>query len=437
SEGEWSAVALLAEHGDTGEPGADQLFHSSSSSNVTIPVDNDGNVLTGGYGGSGNSFALFSGSYEYIPVDSDNPMDLNAGDFLVFVYGSDGIVSGGRAIDGNTIIFSDASGMTANAAWIDWGVVCKRADTNQIQAFTLRQTFSKVYAGGDGIGEDGVRGSQHFYGQSSAAQWSDALAVAIVVAGSTDGVLRNRDTVHLYKEGDWATTKYYDQSGAWIEVAQVINGTLIVQGTIGAHAIDTDMVWTQALNVGSGTFQVDGSGNCTAKSLTLTGHTTLLDITGSGTYSLDNFCIGDSGDRPLGTLADNAFDKHNIAIGNGVMSSMQHGQQNIGIGYHAMASVVSEAIPQIHGNAFSNIAIGFKSFGGEDNNGDIQEPKDNVVIGTQAMSNAEGGYEALSYNIAIGTCALQHLGIQDTGDTINHNTAVGFHAGQQLVEGHS
>lgn len=82
-------------------------------------------------------------------------------------------------------------------------------------------------------GAAGVRGSKSFYATTTGTSWSNTEADAAITAASLTKVLL--DTVTLSKaSAGYSETRYWDGSN-WTVVAQVIDGNLIVHGTIGTN----------------------------------------------------------------------------------------------------------------------------------------------------------------------------------------------------------
>ena len=91
-------------------------------------------------------------------------------------------------------------------------------------------------------GETGVKGAKHYYIAGSV--WSDTAASNYILYSQSDELVR-WDIVTISSSGDkFSKTKYWD-GNSWEDVAEVIDGNLIVQGTVRADAIDVDDVFTK------------------------------------------------------------------------------------------------------------------------------------------------------------------------------------------------
>lgn len=84
-------------------------------------------------------------------------------------------------------------------------------------------------------GASGNRGSLTLY--ASGGSWSDATANAAVVAATGSGARAIGDTVTISNGSSFAATKYWSGS-AWVDPGVVINGNLLVNGTLSALMFD-------------------------------------------------------------------------------------------------------------------------------------------------------------------------------------------------------
>ena len=98
-------------------------------------------------------------------------------------------------------------------------------------------------------GTNGERGSKAFY--ATGGTWSDATAnSAITTAGLTKVLL---DQVTISNGSSFAETRFWDGS-AWATITAVINGNLLVNGTVAADKIAAGNI-TVAVNVSSGSIK--------------------------------------------------------------------------------------------------------------------------------------------------------------------------------------
>lgn len=106
-------------------------------------------------------------------------------------------------------------------------------------------------------GTSGERGSRTFYSEwcGQGGSWSDAEAEA---TANEDGGPVLRDVVTLFCDTEeWSTTKFFNGTGDgtnaadWTEVTQVIDGNLLVSGTITADALAADVIDASFISAGS------------------------------------------------------------------------------------------------------------------------------------------------------------------------------------------
>jgi hypothetical protein len=102
----------------------------------------------------------------------------------------------------------------------------------------------------------GVKGAKHYYIDGTV--WSDSTATTFVTVTEGD-VLVKWDVVTISNNtSKFSETKYYDAlaSPVWQPVAEVIDGNLIVFGSVKADSIDINDLFTKKITVGT-----VGSGN--------------------------------------------------------------------------------------------------------------------------------------------------------------------------------
>jgi hypothetical protein len=116
-----------------------------------------------------------------------------------------------------------------------------------------------------------------------------------------------------------------------------------------------------------------------------------------------NICIGGYNMEPATTASQNVF------IGNAAGDYLITGSNNVGIGYSALSScTVGSDNMAIGGNALINLSDG----------------TNNTAIGNYTLGTYSG-----SWNLALGTYALNYLGSSSDG---SHNVAIGGNALSQL-----
>lgn len=108
-------------------------------------------------------------------------------------------------------------------------------------------------------GAQGQRGSIEASRSIGGASWSDSEAYAAISdAGYGGAVILDRVT--LYNPGaGFVQSRYFNGSG-WLTWAALVNGNLLVTGSVGAHALNVSQLSAITANVGFMTGRVGGAG---------------------------------------------------------------------------------------------------------------------------------------------------------------------------------
>ena len=228
--GEWAAAARLAADGVT-----------------TYTWVKYGNTAAGGgFSDSPVGMSYIGLAYnKATALESDNPVDYA----WSLIKGADGTngsngVNGAPGVDGQTtytwIKYADnvdGTGLydTPRASTLYLGLAVNKpgavASTNKAD-----YTWSK-FCGDQGVaGPSGQRGTVTVTAPGYSA-WSDASAV-YELGHAGYGAPINRDVVTLY-DATHAVTKFF-VDGAWLEAGMVLNGNLLVPGTVAAQALAVD-----------------------------------------------------------------------------------------------------------------------------------------------------------------------------------------------------
>lgn len=228
-----------------------------SNSTHTFTANSAGTVAT--YSGSGTQIRVYEGTTEltYDGVGTAN------GTWKVTTSAS-GITTGSLTDSGTYLTVGDHSAMTGDTASITYTVSGKDRLGNSF-SFPVTQTFAKGKAGTTGA--DGERGSLTGYGSGSS--WSDTTArntiwTLLGNAGSapSNAHLRIGDTVTISNGTSFAATKYWSGTG-WLDPGVVIDGNLLVNGTVSATKITAGQA---DITAGAGRIYL-GEGPYTAKDL--------------------------------------------------------------------------------------------------------------------------------------------------------------------------
>lgn len=166
-----------------------------------------------------------------------------------------------------------ASTVTVSALSADVGYVDITATRSGFSSITKRFTISKAKTGATGAtGSAGTRGSKQFY--ASGTSWSDSTADAAITSAGLTKVLLDQVTI---SGGSFSQTKYWDGS-VWQTITQVIDGNLLVNGSIGATKIAVSSLSALTANLGTVT-----AGSITASaSISVGSSTAAVSISSSG-----------------------------------------------------------------------------------------------------------------------------------------------------------
>lgn len=115
--------------------------------------------------------------------------------------------------------------------------------------YTANSTIVKVKDGTAGTpgtnGTDGRRGSVDLYVLGSV--WSDTIANDAILLNTGSSTKYAGDKVTIYNNTGFAQTKYWDGISAWV-TGQIINGNVLVQGTVTSNAIGTNILNAVGVN---------------------------------------------------------------------------------------------------------------------------------------------------------------------------------------------
>src|SRR6201993_586466 len=279
SSGEWSSPALLAQDGS---PGAG-TFTYITNANVTA----NGAIVTKTSGG--NTYNGQAYSAQFYTGGAQMTMAVSGTDNIVAGLNSDPTSSGGSGYAGidyavtvgshqmqiyesgvykgnfGTVADGDILGIrydNANVTYTLNGVLVKTTSATAGLKLALDTSFGVLNAstnftfsaagaaganGAAGVnGANGARGSQTFYVtlSGSSSTWSDSLATS--AASSNGGPIINDPVVESNSSVGFAQTRFWNGT-SWVVVTQVLNGNLLVSGTVGAGALSANSVNTNNL----------------------------------------------------------------------------------------------------------------------------------------------------------------------------------------------
>lgn len=216
-------------------------FLTNESHNV--PADKDGVVTD--WVGAGGTFKVYSGTTD-VTGSCSFSIATNTSNLTANIGANTGVFSVTGA--GSWASSSNTTTLTLRAAYVH--PVTGSASYDKV--FTLSKSKAGVNGanGANGAnGTDGTRGSLTLYASGTA--WSDATANSKIlgVTGSSTKVIG--DTVTISNGTSFAATKYWSGT-AWVSPGVVIDGNLLVSGTVSAASLATNQaVITDTLQIGA------------------------------------------------------------------------------------------------------------------------------------------------------------------------------------------
>jgi hypothetical protein len=141
---------------------------------------------------------------------------------------------------------SDGVGSVINGPDISINTFSSQNDTGSVTITATRAgypTLTKVFsiskakgASGSGTSVEGPRGSMTFY-VPNRTSWSDSVAASAAAYGAGPKL---NDTVLQYS-ASFSQTRFWN-GAAWVILNQVIDGNLLVRGTVGADALSANAI---------------------------------------------------------------------------------------------------------------------------------------------------------------------------------------------------
>lgn len=196
--------------------GADAVTGLLTNESFTLPADYLGNVLS--YSGCSGQFKVYKGTTDITTACTFS------------------VISGGNP-DGLTVAIT-GSGTTAG----QYAVTAGYPTAKDVTTVTFRATYGSLTI--DKVmsitkskaGALGQRGSRTFYVATAGTSWSDATATT---AASADAGPIVNDIVCMYNNAaSFSVSKFWSGS-AWVVINAVVDGNLLVNGTVGAQKINT------------------------------------------------------------------------------------------------------------------------------------------------------------------------------------------------------
>lgn len=303
----------------SGEPALTQRFSVTRSKNaadgLSIVVSNESHVVASNssgvvssYTGSGTTIRVLEGAVELNAASSNSAN----GSFTIgtpVVSPSGKITVGGRSYSSKTATVANHSAMAADtdSVTITYPINIRRSNGTTV-SLSKTQTITKSKQGG--TGDTGGRGTVHVYAATVGTTWNDSEAnAALAVAPHNGKIVADRVTLYNSTAG-WTQTRYWTGS-AWTVLGEVIDGNLLVTGSITADKINVNDLFARTITLPNdgvlkaGTTEdyaeLGGSAYFKAQS----GNSTIFKIAKDGSHFIDGRFI-------TNTLPPEAFDANVI-----------------------------------------------------------------------------------------------------------------------------
>jgi hypothetical protein len=221
---DFSAAVVQSIGGINGSPGISAVSGYLTNEAHTLPADNAGNVLTGSYTAAGGTFKVFNGI-----------TDVTTNSTFSIVGTPVGITAN---IGSATGVYT-LSAMTVDVTTVIFRAVYGTATIDKVYSISKSKT-----------GSSGQRGSVSFDISTTQTTWNTALETQINTYYennySSTKVLNDRVTAYNTTAG-FSQTRYW--AGSWIQAASVVDGNLIVTGTVTGDKLVANTITTNKLLV--------------------------------------------------------------------------------------------------------------------------------------------------------------------------------------------
>jgi hypothetical protein len=234
-------------------PGSNAITTILSNEAHTIPTDSAGN--NGNYTGSGTTIRVFEGATP-LTYETGTGFPTNNSRFRIIKVDSN-ITSGAISGTGSTTAtVGNASNMIQNIASVTYTINIKTSVGQEIQNIKV-QTFSKSRAGVNGVdGVDGARGAGrwHISVTSLPSTSTDAQTAwnTGVFVGISPGVQVQGDQAWFFTgtfSNPTGQSVWIYSGSQWNEQDEVIDGNLLVTGTITGDKVAANTIEANKLNV--------------------------------------------------------------------------------------------------------------------------------------------------------------------------------------------
>jgi hypothetical protein len=212
--------------------GSGTLYAELSNPNFIVDCDSEGNIVSGGFTGSGTTLKIYRGTTQlacgYAGVGSNNPGDNDT--WAIQSVTAPNVTEDTPTIivDDETITYSDITGLSGNTGAIVWSIKVKDpTGTDEYTTIGIKQTFSKNIPGADG--DDGI--------SPVALMMSNPVHSLATTAGGSVTYTGSGTTINTYIGGVALT--YGTADGEWEVVASTTTGTTTPGGITGTGTTAT------------------------------------------------------------------------------------------------------------------------------------------------------------------------------------------------------
>lgn len=219
-----------------------------SNSSHTLPATHTGVVSS--YANSGTTIQVFEGTVALNAASATT----NTGSFTIgtpVVSPSGKLTVGGRSYAGTTATVAVHSAMDAatDSVSVTFPVSIKRRNGTTLTVNAV-QSISKAKQGTPSTepGPVGPRGTVQVYRAISGSVWVNSEADAALAGSPYNGKII-ADRVTLYNSSlKWSETRYWTGT-VWEVLGEVIDGNLLVTGSVTARAINTNDLFAQRITL--------------------------------------------------------------------------------------------------------------------------------------------------------------------------------------------
>lgn len=231
--------------------GIDSISGFLTNESHTLPGDSSGSVTN--YAGAGGNFKVFQGTTDVTTVCTFALVAGGNPDNLTYTLTAAGASAGAFSVTGGYPTAKNVTTLTFRATF----------GTSTIDKIF---TVSKANAGAAGApgaagatGTAGARGSQTFYVALSGGTNTYSDTLATTTATSNGGPIMNDVVVQYNNSVSFSQTKFWNGT-SWSLVNAVVDGNLLVSGTVGTAALSANSVTAGKID-SRGLSIKDASGN--------------------------------------------------------------------------------------------------------------------------------------------------------------------------------